>query len=130
MDFRRTHAIVTGGSSGIGRALVHQLASRGARVSIIALDDADLAVAKEEHAARAGAVTIHPADVSDESQVEQAVAQTFEHHGPCQLLITSAGIARPGRFTELDSSHFERQMRVNYFGTLNAVRAVVPTMIE
>lgn len=124
------HAIVTGGSSGIGRALVHQLAHRGARVSIIALDDADLAAARVEHASRANAVTIHAADVTDEAQVREAVADTFEHHGPCRLLVTSAGIARPGRFLELDSGQFERQMRVNYFGTLNAVRAVVPAMID
>jgi len=130
MQFRGAHAIVTGGSSGIGRALVHQLAARGARVSIIALDDADLAAAKEEHAARAGAVTLHPADVSDETQVTEAVAATLEHHGPCRLLVTSAGIARPGRFLELESDQFEQQMRVNYFGTLNAVRAVVPSMAE
>lgn len=130
MDYRRAHAIVTGGSSGIGRALVHQLAHRGARVSIIALDDADLAATKEEHAARAGAVTTHPADVGDETQVQAAVAATYEHHGPCQLLITSAGIARPGHFLELDSDQFEHQMRVNYFGTLYAARAVVPSMIE
>ena len=130
MDLRRAHAIVTGGSSGIGRALVHQLAARGARVSIIALDDADLAAARDEHAHRAGAVTLHPADVGDESQVTRAVAAASEHHGPCRVLITSAGIARPGHFLELDSDQFEQQMRVNYFGTLNSVRAVVPSMIE
>ncbi len=124
------HAIVTGGSSGIGRALVHRLADRGARVSVVALDDADLAAATTEHAGRDGAVSTHAADVGDVHQVSAAVAAAVERHGPCDLLITSAGIARPGHFLELDGEQFERQMRVNYFGTLHAVRAVAPTMVE
>jgi 3-dehydrosphinganine reductase len=46
------------------------------------------------------------------------------------LLITSAGIVRPGHFLELPDGEFEREMEVNFFGTLYAVRAVVPSMME
>lgn len=130
MDYSATHAIVTGGSSGIGRALVGRLAGRGARVSIVALDDADLAAAATEHAGHHGGVSTHGADVGDEEAVREAMAAAVEQHGPCDLLITSAGIARPGHFLELDSDQFERQMRVNYFGTLYAIRAVAPSMVE
>jgi len=128
MDHRDQHVIVTGGSSGIGRALVRRLADRGARVSIVALADADLERVGEEHAGMS--VTTRAADVGVEAEVQSAVAAAVDEYGPCDLLITSAGIARPGHFLELDSDQFERQMRVNYFGTLHAVRAVAPAMVE
>lgn len=83
-----------------------------------------------EHTHRNGSVTIHAADVGDAAQVYGAVAGAVAHHGPCDLLITSAGIARPGHFLELEGDQFERQLRVNYFGTLHGVRAVVPGIVE
>lgn len=122
------HAIVTGGSSGIGLALVRRLAGRADRVSVLALDNADLA-----------ALAAHPpsplvrtfgVDVSDREAVAAAVAAAEGDQGPCDLLVTSAGIVTPGRFWELPDREFERHMAVNYFGTLWPVRAVVPGMIE
>jgi 3-dehydrosphinganine reductase len=130
MDYPGAHAIVTGGSSGIGRALVGRLVERGSRVSVLALDDADLDAVREEHSSRSDGVTTHPVDVSEPSQVRAAVAEAARVHGPCDLLVTSAGISRPGHFLELTDDHFEKQMAVNYFGTLHAIRAVAPSMIE
>ncbi len=51
-------------------------------------------------------------------------------HGPVDVLLTSAGGAHPGYFGELDDAVFRAQMDVDYFGTLHAVRAVVPSMTE
>ena len=130
MQYRGVHAIVTGGSSGIGRALVDRLVDRGSRVSILALDDEDLERVETDHADTAGTVTACAVDVGDEEQVEAAVAAANALHGPCDLLITSAGIVRPGHFLELPKGEFEREMRVNYFGTLYAIRAVAPSMLE
>jgi 3-dehydrosphinganine reductase len=130
MEFSGAHVIVTGGSSGIGHALVSRLVERGSRVSILALDDADLAAVREEHSSRSDRVTTHPVDVSEASQVRASVVEALEIHGPCDLLVTSAGISRPGYFLELTDEHFERQMAVNYFGTLHAIRAVAPSMME
>lgn len=130
MEYRNAHVVVTGGSSGIGRALVHRLAGRGARVSIVALGDADLTAAESEHAHRNGTVSTHAADVGDAAQIEEAFAAAVERHGPCELLITSAGISRPGNFLELDAEQFERHMRVNYFGTLHSIRSAAPSMVE
>ncbi len=125
-----THAVVTGGSSGIGRALVHRLADQGTRVSIVALDDHDLVAVEAEHRHRAGGVSTHGADVGHADQIKAAMEEAIDRHGPCDLLIASAGIARPGRFLEMDAEWFERQMRVNYFGTIHAMRLVVPDMVD
>jgi 3-dehydrosphinganine reductase len=130
MDWRNLHSVVTGGSSGIGRALVDRLARRGGRVSVVALDDEDLERVASDHAHREGAVTVHAADVGDEAQVRAAIDEAVAAHGPCDLLITSAGITRPGRFLELPDGEFEREMSVNYFGTLHAIRAVAPSMMN
>lgn len=130
MQYRGVHAIVTGGSSGIGRALVARLVDRGSQVSILALDDHDLERVAADYADSVGAVTTYAVDVGDEEQVQAAVADANSLHGPCDLLITSAGIVRPGHFLELPEGQFEREMRVNFFGTLYAIRAVAPSMME
>jgi len=130
MQYRGVHAIVTGGSSGIGRALVARLVDRGSQVSILALDDHDLERVAADYADSAGAVTTYAVDVGDEKQVQAAVTDANSLHGPCDLLITSAGIVRPGHFLELPEGQFEREMRVNFFGTLYAIRAVAPSMME
>ncbi|HET6877191.1 MAG TPA: SDR family NAD(P)-dependent oxidoreductase [Jatrophihabitans sp.] len=120
------HAIVTGGSSGIGLALVRRLVASGVPTSVIALDDADLAALR--HALPA--VTCVAADVSDRVQAQAAVAECVAARGPCDLLVTSAGVITPGYFAELADVEFERQMQVNYFGTLWPIRAVAGPMIE
>lgn len=126
-SLRGAHAIVTGGSSGIGRATVDRLLERGARVSVVALDDADLAALADP--LPRDRVHLAPADVGERTQVTRAVADATAALGPCDVLVASAGITRPGYFLELDDAEFEREMRVNYFGTLWSVRAVAPDMV-
>ncbi len=130
MQYRGVHAVVTGGSSGIGAALVALLVGRGANVSVVALDDDDLRSVETDRPGATGSVQICGADVGDEDQVRSAIALAVDRFGPCDLLVTSAGISRPGRFLEMPDGEFERHMRVNYFGTLYAIRAVAPSMIE
>jgi 3-dehydrosphinganine reductase len=125
--FRDRHAVVTGGSSGIGLALVRRLAERGARVSVLALDDGLLQALREE---RLPGVVLAAGDVGDRDRVRAAIGEFADIHGPVDLLVTVAGVTRPGYFQDLPDDEFERQMRINYLGTLHAVRAVAPTMIE
>jgi 3-dehydrosphinganine reductase len=126
--FRDIHAIVTGGSSGIGLATVRRLASRGARISVIALDDSYLVALRADPPPRT-AIHLEAADVSRREQAEAAVAACVATLGPCDLLLTSAGIARPGYFQDIPAEVFDRHMAVNYFGTLYCIRAVVPAML-
>lgn len=128
--FADRHVLVTGGSSGIGRAFVARMARRAARVSVVALPDDDLAQT-EHDLKRAGTrfVTL-PADVSDQHALESAIASATAELGPCEVLVTCAGVAHPGYFEQLDDAIFRRTMEVDYFGTLYAMRAVVPGMIQ
>lgn len=120
-----SHVLITGGSSGIGLATAVLAARGGARVSLVARDERRLADA----AARVGPGTVTAAaDVTDPAAVTAAIAAATGEHGPVDVLVTSAGTSHPGYFTELDDGVFRAQMDVDYFGTLHAVRAVVPTM--
>jgi 3-dehydrosphinganine reductase len=119
------HLLVTGGSSGIGLATATLAAARGARVSLVARDADRLAAAA---AAVGPGTATGAADVTDPAAMVAAVASCTASHGPVDVLLTSAGGAHPGYFAELDDAVFRAQMDLDYFGTLHAVRAVVPTM--
>jgi 3-dehydrosphinganine reductase len=120
------HVVITGGSSGIGLATAQEAVARGARVSLLARDPVRLADAAET----VGAVATASVDVAQDGALRAAVATVVAQGGPCDVLITAAGSAHPGYFERLDDSVFRDQMEVDYFGTLHAVRAVVPSMIE
>lgn len=124
------HVVVTGGSSGIGRAFVRQVIDRGARVSVLALDDPDLRAAGEELRSAGATFELAAVDVTDRTAVQVAVRRVTSVMGPCDLLLTSAGVAHPGYFEHLDDEIFRWMMDVDYFGTLHALRAVVPGMIQ
>lgn len=128
------HAIITGGSSGIGKATAILLIKSGANVCIIARDRTKLNSTKTD----LEALKTHPeqqilaisADVSKWQEAEKAIASAITELGSPDLLITSAGIAHPGYFTELALSVFEETMAINYFGTLYCIKAALPIMMK
>jgi len=126
MRIRDVHAIVTGGSQGIGLATARVLASRGARVSVIARDFARL---QRAAAAIGPGTAVASADVTDAAAVDAAVVELVGAQGPCDLLITAAGASHPGYFEQLELEDFRAQMELNYFGTLHPIRSALPAML-
>lgn len=134
MDFYQKHVIITGGSSGIGKATAIMLAAEGAHLSIIARRQDVLLQAQAE----IEAVKIFPeqrvvclsASVTQFDEIQAAITKAIEELGPPTLIITSAGIAHPGYFQELPLTVFEETMNINYFGTLYAIKAALPSMID
>lgn len=126
-----THVIITGGSSGIGLAIASIYAGLGARLSLIARSADILHHARDELAsksAHADNIRTETADVAIEEQVIAAIHRCEAAFGPCDILVTSAGVVQPGRFEDLPSAGFERQMQTNFSGTVHAVRAVYAGM--
>lgn len=121
------HAIVTGGSEGIGLATAGALVDRGANVSLVARSEAKLAAAK---ASLGASVHTAAADVADFDALSTAFGALVEAQGPCDVLLTSAGYSHPGYFAEIPVAEFRRQMEVNFLGTVHAARLVVPSMVE
>nr|VFJ74829.1 MAG: 3-dehydrosphinganine reductase [Candidatus Kentron sp. FW] len=126
------HAIISGGSSGIGLAIARELARVGWDLSLIARTPSRLDEAQQElERLRAGDnqhVYTIGADVSDEKQAIDAIDTAMGRLGAPDLLITSAGMAHPGYFHELPLDIFRETMAVNYFGTLYLIKAALPTM--
>jgi 3-dehydrosphinganine reductase len=134
MDFHNQHAIITGGSSGIGRATARLLTRRGAHVSIIArrqelLDETlvELEALQENSAQRLRA---YSADVADWEQAQEAIATLTADGFPPDILVNSAGFAHPGYFEELPLEIFRQTMDVDFFGTLHPIKAALPAMME
>jgi 3-dehydrosphinganine reductase len=122
--------LISGVLSGIGVATARLAIDKGARVSLIARRADVLDEAAASLRAAGGQVASAATDVSDATQVDVAVSALTAALGPVDIAICSAGQARPGYFQELDPELFRTMMDVNYFGTVNIARAVVPTMIE
>jgi short-subunit dehydrogenase len=121
--------IITGASSGIGRALAEELAGHGAKVGLIARQREKLAelAAALESAGRQAAFA--PADVTDTQQVRQACQSLEGALGPCDVLIANAGIHRytPGGAFNPDDAN--AVFATNVQGVVNTVGAVLPGMV-
>jgi 3-dehydrosphinganine reductase len=128
-EFVGRHAVITGGSSGIGLATARLLAERGAVVSLVARRQELLDTAAAQLRAGGADVRTRAADVADQAALTAALHELVDAAGPCDLLITSAGLARPGHFLELSDEVFRQMIEVDYFGTLYAVRALAPDMV-
>jgi 3-dehydrosphinganine reductase len=122
------HIVITGGSSGLGLELAHQLAARGARLTLLARDPVKLRSAAQAITARApgASVGVLVADVSESEALQDAFATLAEDTGRIDVLINSAGIAREGYFETLSDTDFRAVMDINFFGTLHAIRAALP----
>lgn len=127
------HAIITGGSSGIGLATAKLLATRGVSVSLIArnverLKEAQSAVA--DLAAAGARIGIFPCDVRDPERLRIVVEESMAAFGPPTWAIASAGIVRPGTFLGQSIAAHEEQLQTNYLGSLYFAKAVTPAMVE
>ena len=130
-SFQGRLVLITGGSSGLGLALANLLAAQGANVWLIArrkdvLENAYKALPTTS-GQRHGKIA---ADVSDWGQVQTAVANIIREAGIPDLLINCAGYAHPGYVQEIPIDVFREMMDVDYFGTVNMVKALLPHMLE
>ena len=121
--------LITGASSGIGRACAERLASLGAHVALAARDQQSL----EEVAhsvAGTGATLVLPTDVTEARQCENAVAATVDQLGGLDVLLCSAGLSLRSYFAGTSLEALERVMQVNFFGTLYATHFALPHICQ
>ena len=123
-------AVVTGGGSGMGRAICRRLAAAGHAVAVLDIDgDATEHVAKEVEADGGRAIPV-AVDVSDRAAVDAAMDEARGAFGPVGILVTSAGIEGFVSFLDISVEAWERMLAVNLTGTFHCVQSVVPDMID
>lgn len=122
-------AVVTGGGSGMGRAICRHLAEDGRHVAVLDLNgDAAEEVAKQLDADGFTAVGGH-VDVSDRAAVEKALDRVRQSLGPISIMVTSAGIERFEDFLNVSAEDWARMMDVNLTGTFHCLQAALPDML-
>jgi len=124
--------LVTGGSSGIGKAAALKIAAAGARVLICARNEAELAVTQSEISEAGGICHSYIADLSEEKSCAELVQRIVDEHGGVDILINNAGRSiRRSIALSYDRFHdFERTMQLNYFGSLRLIMGFLPGMTE
>ena len=110
-------AVVTGGGSGIGRAVTERLRADGHHVATIDLNASD-----EDFA--------HVADVTDREQVDAALTAIRAQLGPVAILVNAAGLDGFKRFTDIGFAEWQRVVDVNLNGVFHCIQAALPDMIE
>lgn len=123
-------ALVTGGASGIGRAVALAFARVGARVAVIDRDAEAGAEVAAEIVEAGGKAEAHALDVTDARAVDRIFAAIFERHGRLDVLVNSAGIAIRKPALELPLADWERVMAVNVTGSFLCARAAARHMLE
>ena len=122
--------VVTGASSGIGRATAKALAARGARVVLVARDADSLREAAAECADAGAETLIATADVSDPEAVEAAAARAVERFGRIDAWVNAASVMMFGSFVDVPLEDLRRVLDVNLMGYVHGCRAALPRMIE
>ena len=120
--------LISGGSSGIGRASVARFLQEGSRVHFCGIDPQEVAETLAE-LSPLGAVSATSCDVAEEADVDRLVAEAERELGPIDILINNAGIAHKDAFLEMDVADWDRILRVNLRGMFLVARAVARRMV-
>lgn len=123
-DLKNKKAVITGGGSGIGKAIAQLFARQGAMVHIVDLDAAACEGVVGEIRDEGGVVSAHPCDVTQQA----AVAACFAGIGPIDILINNAGIAHIGKADTTSEEDFDRVVKVNVKGVYNCLHEGIPQL--
>jgi uncharacterized protein len=123
-------ALVTGGSSGLGRVIADAFAAAGAKVAIVGLEaDAVQRAAGEMQAAGRDVLGLH-ADITRQEDVDRLVAQTLERFGRLDVLVNNAGRSMRGKVLDTTPEQFRDLMELNLIALVRCTRAAVPHLLK
>ena len=125
-EFANRIAVVTGASSGIGRAAAEMLVQRGARVAIFARSREKLSEIARAHGDRMLDVA---GDAADEESIERLFEETERRFGPCDILVNNAGMIDPELMVNTSADRWDRMFDVNVRSAFLASRRALPGMI-
>ncbi len=123
-------ALVTGASSGIGKAVCLELAQEGCRVGLLARRSDLLKELEQEIKDRGGEAITLPADVLKEDQVQEAVQTLLTFWGRIDIAIANAGVGRLHRVANLTTEKIHQTLDLNFYGAWHILEAVLPGMLS
>ncbi|HLG27382.1 MAG TPA: 3-ketoacyl-ACP reductase [Paenisporosarcina sp.] len=129
-NLKGKNAIITGAGRGIGRAIAVALATEDVNVGLLARSEEHLQEVVKETEAQGVKAVFAIADVSSNDEVTKAIHALTCELGTVDILINNAGIAKFGKFMDLDVEEWEKIIQVNLMGVYYVTRAVLPGMIE
>jgi NAD(P)-dependent dehydrogenase (short-subunit alcohol dehydrogenase family) len=129
-DFGGKSVVITGGSRGLGLVMARELAGEGARVTLIARDDAELARAAEDLRTRQPFVDVLTvsADIRRRYDAERAIAEVIGRFGSVDVLINNAGVIQVGPLDHMTLADYEDAMNTHFWGPLYMIIAALPHM--
>lgn len=130
MSYAGQTAVVTGASSGIGRATARRLAAGGAHVVLLARSEDDLEAVAAAARDVGGEATVAPVDLSERTDVERVADRIREAVGTPDIIVNSAGVGSWVAAWEADPGEVEYNTAVTAFGAYNLARAFLPAMLE
>ena len=123
-------AVVTGASSGIGRAVSMLFAQHGATVVAVGRNQSDLGSLRDEARKMEGLIRTHLAEVMETSQVDRLVTETIEHFGRIDVLVNSAGMIKTGSIEDTTLDDWDKMMNVNLRSMFYLMQKCVPFLVE
>lgn len=126
--FAGRNALLFGGAKGIGRAIAHEWARRGARVAVADIDHDAARTTADEIAERGGTAVALGADVLSDASVAAAANQAAAALGEIDIVLNNVGAMLNGHPEDIPMAEWQRMMDLNYFGTLRGIQAVLPGM--
>jgi 2-keto-3-deoxy-L-fuconate dehydrogenase len=127
-DLNNKVAVITGGGSGIGRAIAELFAHQGASVFILELNKTSAEEAIKKIIAAGGKAVAMDVDVSDQQQVKNVIADITKQTNRIDVLVNSAGISHIGKLETTSEEDFEKVFRVNVKGVYNVMHSAIQTM--
>lgn len=129
-DLREQRVLITGASSGIGRCMAEQAATRGARVALSARSADKLQELASYLTDRGARVLAVPADVTSETDRDHLLETVRERFGGLDILVNNAGVASFGHFATSSEDILRRIMEVNFFAPAELIRQAVPILVN
>lgn len=122
-------AVITGASSGIGRATALLFAQNGANVIAVGRIQSELGSLRDETRQFDGSVKTHLADITETSQVDRLVTETIEHFGNIDVLVNSAGIIKTGSIEDTTLDDWDKMMNINLRSMFYLMQKCVPSLV-
>ena len=127
--FRDAHVLITGGAQGLGRLMAQGASARGARVTLLDLDEVRLRAVRAELLQAGGDAAVFTVDLCDRVAVQSVAARVLATRGPVDILINNAGIVTGKPLLECSDAAIERTFQVNVLALFWLVRALLPAML-